>query len=309
MSIDLVSVGTVALDSIKTPFGVVENVLGGSGTYFSLAASFFTKPGLVGVVGEDFPSEHLDYLKNMGVDISGLEVAGGKTFHWEGYYENDMNAAHTTKTDLNVLASFNPKIPDEYRRCEFLFLANIDPEIQLKVLEEVSPKHCLCDTMNFWIDSKKKVLTEVFEKTDGMIINEGEARQYCGTPNLIEAGNILSELNDGVVIIKKGEHGALLFQGDDFFAAPGFPTVNVQDPTGAGDSFAGGTLGHLAKHGIFDLHSLKKSLIIGSIMASFVVEGFSADGIKNKTERDIQERYEVFQKIVAFDHEYEKDME
>ncbi|MBU0761983.1 MAG: sugar kinase [Candidatus Altiarchaeota archaeon] len=305
MSFDLVSVGTVALDSIKTPFGVVDNVLGGSGTYFSLAASFFTKPGVVSVVGKDFPEKHLDFLREREIDVEGIEKTDGKTFHWEGYYENDMNCAHTTKTDLNVLATFKPKIPKKYRKCKFLFLANIDPDIQLKVLEEVKPKYCLCDTMNYWINSKKEALTEVFKKVEGMIINEGEARQYCETPNLIKAGNMLSEISRGVVILKKGEHGALFFKDDDFFAAPGFPTVNVLDPTGAGDSFAGGTLGHLAKHGVFDTQTIKKSIVMGSIIASYVVEGFSVDGVKNKRQQDIQERYDIFKKIVAFDHEYE----
>jgi sugar/nucleoside kinase (ribokinase family) len=298
----LVALGTVALDTIETPFGRAENVLGGSGTYFSLAASFFTRCGIVSVVGDDFPAEYLKFLQGRDIDTRGVEAAGGKTFHWEGSYEHDMNAATTLKTDLNVLATFKPKIPAEYRRCDFLFLANIDPVIQLEVLREVKPKHSLCDTMNYWIGSKRDELTEVFEAVDGIIINEGEARQYCGTANLIKAGRMLSGVGDGMVVIKKGEHGALFFRGEEFFAAPGFPVADVVDPTGAGDSFAGGTIGHLAKHGLLDDANMKKSMICGSVIASYVVEGFSVDGLREKTRDDVERRYEAFRRIVAFDH-------
>ncbi|MFH1054854.1 MAG: PfkB family carbohydrate kinase [Candidatus Altiarchaeota archaeon] len=299
----LVALGTVALDSIHTPFGRVDNALGGSGTYFSLAASFFSKCGIVSVIGADFPQEHLRFLEGRGVDVKGVERTKGKTFHWEGSYELDMNAAKTLKTDLNVLATFKPKIPNEYKNCTFLFLANIDPTIQLEVLEYVKPNFSLCDTMNYWIDSKRDELTKVFEAVDGIIINDGEARQYCDTPNLIKAGRMLSGVGGGKVIIKKGEHGALFFSGDEFFAAPGYPIPNVIDPTGAGDSFAGGTLGHLAKHDRFDDAQIKKSMICGSVVASYVVEGFSIDGLKDKTPEDIDKRYHTFRRVVAFDHE------
>ena len=302
MSLPLVTLGTVALDSIETPFRKVNNVLGGSGTYFSLAASFFTKSGIIGVIGEDFPKEHLDFLGSRGIDVRGIERTKGKTFHWEGSYDLDMNAAKTLKTDLNVLATFKPKVPEEYRGCDYLFLANIDPVLQLQVLEDVRPKHSLCDTMNYWISSKREELTKVFEAVNGIIINDGEARQYCGTPNLIKAGRMLTDIGGGRVIIKKGEHGALFFCGGEFFAAPGYPVTNVVDPTGAGDSFAGGTLGHLAKHGQFTDEAFRKSMICGSVIASYVVEGFSIDGIKDKTAADIQNRYDMFRKIVAFDH-------
>ena len=300
MSLPLVALGTVALDDIQTPFGRVKNALGGSGMYFGVAASFFTKCGIVGVVGADFPQEHLDFLKSRGIDITGIERTAGKTFHWEGSYETDMNAAKTLKTDLNVLATFDPKIPKEYKKCDFLFLANIDPTIQLKVLKEVKPKYSLCDTMNYWIDSKKDELTKVLKAVDGIIINDGEARQYCGTPNLVKAGRMLTDLSGGRVIIKKGEHGALFFSGDNFFAAPAYPIPNVMDPTGAGDSFAGGTLGHLAKLGSFEDEDVKRSIVYGSVVASHVVEGFSIDGIKAKKLQDVQNRYEFFQDIVRF---------
>ena len=217
-NLDLVSLGTMALDSVQTPFGSVDSALGGSGTYFSVAASFFTKPGIVSVVGEDFPPEHIEFLNSKGIDTEGVEIAKGKTFHWEGQYEYDMNSAKTLKTDLNVLASFDPKIPEGYRGCNFLFLANIDPDIQLRVLEETNAKYALCDTMNYWIESKKESLARVFEKVDGIIINEAEARDYCMCANLIKAGLELASINDGKVIIKKGEHGALLFADDEVFA-------------------------------------------------------------------------------------------
>ncbi len=300
--IPIVALGTVALDTIQTPFRRVENVFGGSGTYFGIAAGFFSRCGLVSVVGGDFPKENLKFLAHRGIDLSGVEVADGRTFHWEGSYEHDMNAATTLRTDLNVLASFRPRIPKEYRHCDFLFLANIDPTIQLEVLEEVKPKHSLCDTMNYWISSKREELTRVFESVDGIVVNECEARQYSGTPNLIKAGRMLAGIGGGKVIIKKGEHGSLFFSGDEFFAAPGYPVADVADPTGAGDSFAGGTIGHLAKHGVFDDEHVKKSMAIGAVVASYVVEGFSIDGIKDRVLEDIQRRYDGYRRMVAFDH-------
>ncbi|VVB53512.1 putative sugar kinase [uncultured archaeon] len=300
---NLVALGTIALDTVETPFGRRENILGGSVTYFSLAASFFTKCGVVGVVGRDFPSEHFNVLRRRGIDTAGVEYADGDTFRWEGFYEYDMNQAHTKRTDLNVLASFDPKIPKEYKNCKYLFLANTDPEIQLKVLNEVKPTYSFCDTMNYWINSKKEVLTEVLSKVDMAVINEGEARQYCGTPNLIKCGRTLLDSGVKKVIIKKGEHGALYFSEGEFFTSPAYPIENVVDPTGAGDSFAGGTIGHLAKHGTLTDADIKKSMILGAVIASYVVEGFSIDAIKNKTQADIEGRYREFRKIVAFDHQ------
>ncbi len=299
---DVVTCGTVALDTVETPFGRVENALGGSGVFFGLASSFFSKCGIIGVVGNDFPKEHIDFLVSRGIDVSGIEETEGKTFHWEGSYEYDMNAAKTLKTDLNVLESFEPKIPREYKNCKILFLANIDPDIQLEVLRKVKPEYSLCDTMNFWIDSKKDSLTEVFNKVDGIIINEEEARQYCNTPNLIKASRMIGEMGGSKVVVKKGEHGALFFGDDDFFGMPGFPTVDVIDPTGCGDSFAGGLIGHLSKHGELSDEYFRKSIVCGSVIASFVVEGFSIDGIRDKSIRHIEERFQRFRQIVAFDH-------
>ena len=300
----LVALGTIALDSVETPFGKVRDVLGGSVTYFSLASRFFSKCGVLGVVGVDFPEEHLRMLESHGIDLSGVEISEGKTFKWEGYYEYDMNHAHTVRTELNVLASFKPKIPKGYKGCDFLFLANTDPEIQFDVLDKIRPKHVICDTMNFWIQHKKEKVGEVFGRCDMIIINEGEARQYCNTPNLIKAGRELLKNGTKRVIIKKGEHGALYFSENCFFSSPAFPLENLKDPTGAGDSFAGGTVGYLAGNGTMDDGSIKKAMVYGSVIASYVVEDFSIEGLKTLSKERIDERYGKFKEIVAFEHEY-----
>ena len=300
----LVALGTIALDSVETPFGRADDVLGGSVTYFSLASRFFSKCGVIGVVGKDFPDKHLKMLESHGIDLKGVEVSDGKTFRWQGYYEYDMNQAHTVRTELNVLASFKPKIPKEYHGCDFLFLANTDPEIQLDVLKRIKPKHSVCDTMNFWIQHKKDKVEEVFCECDMIILNEGEARQYCNTPNLIKAGRELVKTSAKRVIIKKGEHGALYFSKKCFFSSPAYPLENLKDPTGAGDSFAGGTVGYLAGLGGMSDENIKKAMVYGSVVASYVVEDFSIDGLKKLDKSGISERYEKFKEIVAFDHEY-----
>ena len=297
---ELVALGTLALDTIETPFGKRDNLLGGSATYFSLAASFFSPCGIIGVVGKDFPEQHLTFLKSRGVDTAGVERTEGKSFRWSGFYEYDMNTAHTRETQLNVLAKFKPKIPKEYKNCDFLFLANIDPEIQLAVLDEIKPKVSAADTMNYWIEGKRDKVAEVFEAVDMIVLNDGEARQYCNTPNLIKAGRTLLKTHTSRVIIKKGEHGALYFSRDGFFSAPAYPIEDVVDPTGAGDSFAGGTIGHLAKHKTFDDQAIKKSLIIGSIIAGYIVEDYSIERAKKITQQDIETRYQHFQQIVSF---------
>ncbi|MFC2154833.1 PfkB family carbohydrate kinase, partial [Candidatus Altiarchaeota archaeon] len=232
MKPDIVVMGTMALDSIETPFGRRENILGGSSTYFSLAANFFSTVGIVGVVGQDFAEEHMSFLKEKGIDLEGIEQTEGRTFYWEGFYEYDMNQAHTRKTELNVLASFEPKIPEGYKNCNFLFLANTDPELQLQALEKAKPKHSLCDTMNYWIENKRDQVSEVFDRVDMAIINDGEARQYCDTPNLVAAGKQLIDQGVSKVIIKKGEHGSLFFTDDNVFSIPAFPLEKVIDPTG-----------------------------------------------------------------------------
>ncbi|MFH1125798.1 MAG: PfkB family carbohydrate kinase [Candidatus Altiarchaeota archaeon] len=300
----LVVLGTIAFDSIQTPFGKVDNVLGGSATYFSLAARNFSEVGVISVVGKDLPEDHLKFLKSRKIDLRGVEKTEGKTFRWEGYYEYDMDQAHTIKTELNVLETFKPKVPKEYEKCDYLFLANTDPEIQMETLEKVKPKYSFCDTMNFWIEHKKEELTELLEKVDGVFINEGEAREYCKTPNLIQAGRKLLKLGPKKVIIKKGESGAVLFSDKEFFAAPAYPLEVVKDPTGAGDSFAGGTIGHLAKHGVFTDECIKKSMICGSVISSYVVEDFGIDSYRKLEGKHIDMRYEAFKRIVAFDHKY-----
>ncbi len=300
--LNIVTLGTIALDTIKTPFGSVKDVLGGSGVYFSIAANFFTECGILGVVGRDFPREYMGILESANIDLSGIEYSDGKTFRWSGSYEYDMNHAHTLKTELNVLETFSPKIPDNYKNCKFLFLANIDPEIQIEVLRKIKPKYSLCDTMNFWIEHKKKELLEILAMVDMVIVNDGEAREICNTSNLIKAGRSLLDMGVKKLVIKKGEHGALFFSNDTFFSVSAYPLENVVDPTGAGDSFAGGTVGYLAKNGSVDDSMIKRGMVYGSVMASYVIESFSIEKFQNLSKEKIQERYNKFKEIVAFEH-------
>lgn len=294
-------VGSIALDSIETPFGKVESILGGSAVHFSCAASFFTPIGLVGVVGQDFPQEHLDFLKERGVDLKGLKIDEGETFRWKGYYEYDLNQAHTLDTRLNVFEKFHPRLPDEYRNTDFVFLANIDPELQQEVLRQVEkPKFICCDTMNFWIETKPQALMETLELVDVALMNDSEARELCKTYSLVDASRKILALGPRAVVFKKGEHGALMFTDSTHFSAPAFPLEEVKDPTGAGDSFAGGFLGYLAKTGELSESNIRKAVIYGSVMASFNVEGFGLDRLRNLTQDEIEERYELFRKITVF---------
>lgn len=300
----LVVLGTLALDSIQTPFGRVSEVLGGSAAYFSLAARNFSEVGVVSVVGCDFPEEHWRLLEDMGVDLSGVSRADGRTFRWEGYYEYDMEQAHTLRTELNVLEDFKPSIPGGYRRCDYLFLANTDPEVQMDALRKIKPRHSFCDTMNFWIEHKRDSLTELLKQVDGVFMNEGEAREYCRTPNVIQAGRRLLKLGPRKVVIKKGESGAVFLSDGNFFTAPAYPLEVVKDPTGAGDSFAGGTVGHIAKHGAFTDDLIRKSMICGSVISSYVVEDFGMESYRHMKQEDIEKRYETFRRMVAFDHRF-----
>ncbi|MCK9555924.1 PfkB family carbohydrate kinase [bacterium] len=295
-------VGSIALDSIKTPFGNRKSALGGSATYFSYSANFFTDVMVVGVVGQDFPQKHLDFLKKAGVDIRGIEVAEGLTFRWEGEYEFDMNVAKTNATYLNVFEKFSPKIPADYTRCDTLFLANIDPELQHFVLKNISPSFMTaCDTMNLWIELKRSSLLKLLKKINILIINDAEARQFTQQASIIKAGNIIREWGPEICVIKKGEHGALLFSKDGIFAAPSYPLEAVIDPTGAGDTFAGGFIGYLDRIKKLDNVSLKQAMICGSVLASFNVEGFSFDKLKQITKKDILSRYGDFKRISHFD--------
>ena len=299
----LLVVGTVAIDGIETPFGKKDSCFGGSASYFSYAASFFTPVKLNAVIGEDFPKEYRKVLEERPIDLSSLEVKkGGKTFHWKGSYEFDMNTAKTRETQLNVLQDFDPKLQtgDEF---EFVFLANVDPVIQLKLLKQVSKKSLrwiAADTMNFWIDHKKSDLLQVLERINMIVLNDGEARQLTGEPNLIKAGRKIQSMGPGVVVIKKGEHGALLFHEEFFFALPAYPCETVFDPTGAGDSFAGGLIGYITKTGDLSFENFKRAVAYGSVVASFTVEDFSLDRLRRLTNSEIEERYEVFKKLLKF---------
>jgi sugar/nucleoside kinase (ribokinase family) len=295
-------VGSVAIDSVETPFGRGENVLGGSATYFSTAASFFTDVNLVAVVGDDFPPEHIDFLKSRNIDLAGLKREPGSTFRWKGRYGFDLNEAQTLDTQLNVFQTFRPQIPAEYAAAEYLILANIDPQLQLEVLEQVpNPRVIACDTMNFWISSKPEILKKVIARVDFFIINEGEARQLTGEVNLVKAARAILAMGAKNLIIKRGEYGVLLFSGDSVFAAPAYPLENVFDPTGAGDTFAGGFMGYLASTGNLSEGSVRQAIIFGSVMASFNVEDFSLDRLRTLQYSEIDARYKSFKKMTHFE--------
>ena len=296
-------VGSVALDSVETPFGKIENALGGSATYFSVAASFFyNNIYLVGVVGTDFPKEHVDFLISQGIDLDGLEqIEDGKTFRWGGSYINDLNAAETHFTDLNVFSNFQPKLPKSYQNSPYVFLANINPELQINVLRQMTtPKLVVCDTMNLWIDISQPMLLETLKEVDILILNDAEARQLTGEDNLTRAGKKILTFGPTRVIIKKGEHGAISLTESTFFAAPAYPLTNVVDPTGAGDSFAGGFMGSLATLNNFSEQSIRRSIINGTVIASFNVENFSLDRQRTLTPQEIGERFHELEEIVRF---------
>jgi sugar/nucleoside kinase (ribokinase family) len=295
-------VGSVAFDTVETPRGKRERALGGSATYFSFAASFFSPVNLVAVVGKDFPGEYVNLLRSRGVDTKGLQVLDGKTFHWIGSYKHDMNEAITHSTCLNVFEDFKPVIPEEYRKSEYVFLANIDPELQLKVLEQIEkPRLVACDTMNFWIEGKREALLKLFQRVNIVVLNDAEARQITELPGLVKAGKKILEWGPERVIIKKGEHGVLLFDGESIFVAPAYPLGDIVDPTGAGDSFAGGFMGHLARKGSMDTSTLRQAIIYGSAIASFDVEGFSLDRLKTLSDADISRRYREFSELYHFE--------
>jgi len=297
---DVVIVGSVALDTVKTPFGEVKEVLGGAATYSSFAASFFAKPGIVAVVGDDFPEEHLDLLKSKNVDVSGI-TKEGKTFRWQGSYEYDMNEAKTLKTELNSFENFKPRLPESYKETKYVFLANINPELQLSVLEQVSnPKLVMLDTMNLWIQTKKQKLLEVIKRVDVLLLNDSEARQLFDTPNLVKAASAGLKLGPEHVIIKKGEHGALLFTNKSYFSAPGYPLEVIKDPTGCGDSFAGAIIGYLAKAGSVTDKNIRKAIIYGSVLASFNAEDFSLEKLKKLSMHNIEKRYKEFEQMREF---------
>ena len=298
----LLVVGSVAFDTVRTPFGEATDVLGGSATYFSTAASFFTAVDLIAVVGEDFPEEHLAFLKSRGIDLSGLERRSGKTFRWQGEYTYQLNEAHTLDTQLNVLENFRPQIPDHYRSPELLFLGNIDPELQMDVLNEVErPRLVACDTMNFWISGKQEALWKVLEKVDVLLINDGEARELGQDFSLVKVAKDVLARGPQYLIVKRGEYGVLMFHGNEIFGAPAFPLEMVQDPTGAGDTFAGGFMGHLSSTRDFSGSGLRRAIIFGSVMASFTVEGFSLDRLRHLEYQEIESRFHAFKRLTHFE--------
>ncbi len=292
-------VGSVALDSIETPHGRAEAALGGSASYGSVAASYFTDVTLVGVVGKDFAPAHIEKFRSRRIDLAGLQIVEGKTFHWSGYYTRDMNQAHTNTTELNVFADFHPRLTEEQRAVPYLFLANIHPALQLDVLNQMkSPKLVAVDTMNFWIEGEKQRLTEVIRRANILLVNEGEARQYCEKVNLIECGRDLLSLGPRTVVLKKGEHGALLFQKDRIVYFPAYPLANLKDPTGAGDTFAGGMVGYLARTDDTSDDNLVRAVHAGTCMASFVVEDFSLGRLLAIKPGELQSRVDRIREMV-----------
>jgi sugar/nucleoside kinase (ribokinase family) len=300
----LLVVGSVALDSVETPFGKADNVIGGSGTFFSASASHLSPVQLVGVVGDDYPMEQLEPLRKRGVDMAGLEQAPGESFRWRGRYRHDLNSAETLETRLGVFSHFSPKIPAQFRNAPYVFLANIDPRLQLDVLRQVErPKLVACDTMNFWIESRRPDIVELIKHVDLITLNDGEARQLTDCFNLVKAARWIMQRGPKMVIIKKGEHGAFLFKDTSIFFAPAYPLEDVFDPTGAGDSFAGGFMGYLARTNDLSDANLRRAVIYGSAMGSFAVEKFSVQRLLEIGAVDISNRVADFRRLVAFEEE------
>jgi sugar/nucleoside kinase (ribokinase family) len=298
----LLVVGSVAFDAIQTPFREAERVLGGAAMYFAVAASFFTHVNVVGVVGDDFTSKDADIFRRRQIDTQGLERAPGKTFFWAGKYSADFTDRTTLATDLNVFATFNPKLPDAYRKTPYIFLANIDPTLQRSVLKQVSrrPKLVALDTMNYWIERTPAELRETLKHVDVLLINDTETRQLSGEHNLLRAAAKIRKMGPRTLVIKRGEFGALLVHGDSVFAIPGFLLEEVQDPTGAGDAYAGGFMGYLARVGKQDVKSLRRAMVYGSVMGSFTCERFGPDRLRTLTKREIDARARHFSKLTQF---------
>lgn len=294
-------VGTVALDSVQTPAGKVNDVLGGSAAYAAVSASFFTKVKLVSIAGEDFPEEYINFFRGREIDIQGLQLERGRTFKWSGYYGCDLNNAQTLKTELNLLSQFNPVLPENYKKEEFIFLANIDPQVQLRVLNQISsPKLVICDTMNYWIAHQREALEDVVKRIDVLVLNDSEAREFSGQTSLLKAAKNLLNLGPRLIIIKRGEYGCLLFSRAFLFSIPAYLLEKVSDPTGAGDTFAGAFLGYLAGCDKITESSFKKAVVSGTIMSSFIVEDFSLNRLKTLDKTDIEKRFNEFQQMTTF---------
>jgi len=301
--VSILVVGSVAFDTVETPFGKAEKVLGGSASFFAVAASFFVPVNLVGVVGSDFGDKELAAFRGRPIDTAGLERMEGKTFHWQGKYSYDLNSRDTICTDLNVFELFKPKIPRAYRKSEFVFLGNIDPVLQLEVLEQVEkPKVVASDTMNFWIQGKGEELRRTLSKVDVLLLNDAELRQLSGEWNVVKAARAVRALGPRTLIVKKGEHGVVMFGEESSFAAPAYPLEAVFDPTGAGDTFAGGFLGYLAGAEHAGDEVLRKAVMMGSTLASFCVEAFSLDRLLRLTRAEIDERFRLFKRLTHFEN-------
>jgi sugar/nucleoside kinase (ribokinase family) len=299
--VSILVVGSVAFDNVTTPFGEVREALGGSATHFSVAASFWTPVRLVAVVGEDFTEAHRQPLIDRKVDLGGLITAKGRTFRWSGSYGDDLNCARTLETQLNVFAEFKPIVPPAWRETPLLFLANIDPELQWDVLEQMrGAKLVAADTMNYWIEGKPEALKRLLGRIDVLLINDGEIRQLTGERNLVRAVGIVRDMGPHVVVVKRGEHGVLVFEDESAFALPAFPLDTVMDPTGAGDAFAGGFLGYLASQGLDGERDYRRAAVAGSVMASYQVEDFSLERLKRLTKSEIHDRYARFQELTRF---------
>lgn len=299
---DILVIGSVAFDSVETPFGRGDDVLGGSATYFSTSASFFTGVQLVAVVGEDFPEEPRQFLRSRGVDLDGLQTRPGQTFRWKGRYGYDLNEAHTLETHLNVFETFHPQLPENYRQAKYVFLANIDPELQLEVLQQVErPQLIACDTMNFWIEGKRDALVRTLGHVDILVINEAEVRQLAGEANLVKASRAVLAMGPKTLVVKRGEYGVLVFSAHSVFSAPAYPLEEVFDPTGAGDTFAGGFMGYLAATNNLNDETIRKATVFGSVMASFTVEDFSLNRLRQLEWSEIEARFRHFQALTSFE--------
>jgi sugar/nucleoside kinase (ribokinase family) len=298
----ILCVGSVALDSVETPFGRAERVIGGSAVYFTAAASLFHEVKVVGVVGDDYPLQELEFLAERGADLSGIEQRAGESFFWAGRYHFDLNSRDTLETKLGVFAHFEPKIPQSFRAAPYVFLGNIDPKLQHDVLDQVEdPDVVACDTMNYWIEGSREPLVELLGRVRILIINDEEVRQLAGEANLLRAARWVQKRGPEVVVVKKGEHGAILFGGDWVFFVPGFPLESVFDPTGAGDAFAGGFMGYLARAGSLSPEDLRRAMVYGSAMGSFAVEAFSVRRLIDVPIGDIERRVAQFREITAFE--------
>lgn len=299
---NLLVVGTVAMDSVKTPFGEAESVLGGSATYFSVSASYFAGIRLVAVIGKDFPDEYMKVFQKHDIDTTGLVKADGQTFRWRGAYGYDLNVAKTLDTQLNVLMQFDPHLDEQQCKTPFVFLGNIDPDLQIKVIKQLKgPKLIALDSMNYWIETKRESLKKAIEMVDLVVLNEMEARELTGHSSLIKAGNAIRKMGPKTVIIKQGEYGSIALYGSEIFSAPAFPLEDVYDPTGAGDTFAGGVMGYIARRGELSGETIRQAMIVGSALASFNVEAFSLNKLTSLTMHNIVDRYNDIKRITAFE--------